>query len=367
MNRKWVRSLAAAAVAVAATGSALAQDITIGAVLPLTGASASIGEDQRRGIEMAVERVNGQGGLLGRKLRVIIEDSGGRAPTALDAAKKLAHVDKVPVVLGEYSSGITIPTAQYLVKEGVSHVNIGSSSPRVRGIGEGSFSVIGLDDVSAKFAAQDVFEQKFRRVVFIAPNNAYGQGVAEEFKKNFEAMGGQVVASVLYTGGQSTYRRELQQLQRSAPDAYVYSAYGQEAAVINREAFELGLGKTPWYAIYLTMCTTDTPAQIANGQIGMEVASVGPGGQWYVDTYTRKHNEKPKSAYGSYAHDGVMLAAAAIQRAGSADPARVRQALLDVGRSFEGVTGAIAFDGDRQRSVQPYLRMKYSNGAVVPR
>ena len=189
-----------------------AQDVTIGAVLPLTGPSASIGEDQRRGVELATERINAAGGLLGRKLRVVVEDSGGRAPTALDGAKKLATVDKVPVVLGEYSSGITIPTAQYLVKEGVSHLNIGSSSPKVRAIGEGSFSVIGLDDVSAKFAATDVHEQKFRKAAFIAPNNAYGQGVAEEFKKNFEALGGQVVSTILYTAGQSTYRRELQQI-----------------------------------------------------------------------------------------------------------------------------------------------------------
>jgi branched-chain amino acid transport system substrate-binding protein len=366
MKTLAMKALAAAGLLAASAGIAHAQDVTIGAVLPLTGASASIGEDQRRGMELAVERVNAAGGVLGRKLRVIIEDSGSRAPTALDAAKKLATVDKVPVVMGEYSSGITIPTAQYLVKEGVSHLNIGSSSPRVRGIGEGSFSVIGLDDVSAKFAATDVFEQKFRKVAFIAPNNAYGQGVAEEFKKNFEALGGQVVASILYTAGQSTYRRELQQIERAAPDVYVYSAYGQEAAIINREAFDLGLNKTQWYAIYQTMCTTDTPAQIANGQIGMEVSAIGPAGKPYEEAYSKKYGEKFKSAYSGYAYDGVMLSAAAIAKAGSTDAAKVRAALAEVGRKFDGVTGEVVFDKDRQRAVQPYLRTRYQNG-VQPR
>ena len=365
MKKVW-KVLAPVAVALASMGAAQAQDVTIGAVLPLTGASASIGEDQRRGMEMAVERINASGGVLGRKLRVIIEDSGGRAPTALEAAKKLVTIDKVPVVLGEYSSGITIPTAQYLIGEGASHINIGSSSPRVRQIGDGSFSVIGLDDVSAKFAAQDVYEQKFRKAAFIAPNNAYGQGVAEQFKKNFEAMGGQVVSTIMYTGGQSTYRRELQQMERSAPDVYVYSAYGQEAAVINREAFDLGLNKTQWYAIYQTMCTTDTPAQIANGQIGMEVSSVGPNGKAYQDAYMKKYNEKFKSAYNGYAYDGVMLAAAAINRAGSTDLAKVRAAIAEVGKKFDGVTGDIAFDAEGQRSIQPYLRTRYQNG-VIPR
>lgn len=365
MKKTAIRALVAAGL-LATAAAAQAQDVTIGAVLPLTGASASIGEDQRRGIELATEHVNAAGGVLGRKLRVIIEDSGGRAPTALDGVKKLVTVDKVPVVLGEYSSGITIPTAQYVIKEGASHLNIGSSSPRVRDIGAGSFSVIGLDDVSAKFGATDVFEQKFRKAAFIAPNNAYGQGVAAEFKKNFEALGGQVVASILYTAGQSTYRRELQQVERAAPDVYVYSAYGQEAAIINREAFDLGLNKTQWYAIYQTMCTTDTPAQIANGQIGMEVASVGPSGRPYVDAYSKKYNEKLKSAYGSYAYDGVKLAAAAIQKAGASDNAKVRAAIAEIGRKFDGVTGEISFDQDRQRAVQPYLRTRYQDG-VQPR
>lgn len=366
MKKLAIRTLAAGLLAATAASVAQAQDVTLGAVLPLTGASASIGEDQRRGIELATERVNAAGGVLGRKLRVIIEDSGGRAPTALDAAKKLVTVDKVPVVLGEYSSGITIPTAQYVIKEGVAHLNIGSSSPKVRAIGDGSFSVIGLDDASAKFAATDLFEQKFRKAAFVAPNNAYGQGVAEEFKKNFEARGGQVVASILYTAGQSTYRRELQQIERAAPDVYVYSAYGQEASIINREAFDLGLNKTQWYAIYQTMCTTDTPAQIANGQLGMEVSSVGPKGRSYEEAYTRKYNEKFKSAYGGYAYDGVLLAAAAIAQAGSTDAAKVRTALAAVGRKFDGVTGEIAFDQERQRTVQPYLRTRYQNG-VHPR
>ncbi|MDI1251598.1 ABC transporter substrate-binding protein [Thermomonas sp.] len=366
MMKRAIKALAVLGVCVGSIGAVRAQDIAIGAVLPLTGSSASIGEDQRRGMELAVERVNASGGVLGRKLKVITEDSGGRAPTALDGAKKLVTVNKVPVVLGEYSSGITIPTAQYLVNEGVSHVNIGSSSPKVRSIGEGSFSVIGLDDVSAKFAAQDVFDQKYRKAAFIAPNNAYGQGVAEEFKKNFEAMGGKVVGSVLYTAGQSTYRRELQQLERAAPDVYVYSAYGQEAAIINREAYDLALNKSAWYAIYQTMCTTDTPAQIANGQLGMEVSSTGPNGRQYEEAYTKRFGEKFKSAYSGYAYDGVILAAAAINKAGSTEPAKVRAALLETGRKFEGVTGAIAFDADRQRTVQPYVKTRYTNG-VVPR
>jgi len=359
------RSLLLPLLFAGAVAGAQAQPVRIGAILPLTGASASIGEDQRRGIELAVEQLNAAGGVLGRPFAVLIEDSGGRAPTALDAARKLASVDRVPLVLGEYSSGISIPVGQYLVKEGITHVNIGSSSPKIREIGATSFSVIGLDDVSAKFAAEDVRAAGHARAAFIAPNSAYGQGVAAEFKKNFEAAGGKVVAELLYTPGQSTYRRELQQTARLQPDVYVYSAYGQEAAVINREAYDLALNKTPWYGIYLTMCTTDTPAQIANGQLGMEVGDIGPKGEGYRQAYRQKYQEDLKSAYGSYAYDGVMLAAAAIARAGSAEPAGVLAAMAEVGKDFEAATGPIAFDADGQRAVQPYNRVRYQDGVVA--
>ena len=344
-----------------ATQSARA-DVTLGAVLPLTGSSASIGEDQRRGIELAVQQVNAKGGVAGQKLAVMVEDSGGNANTALDAARKLTSVNKVPVVLGEFSSGITIPMGQYLVKQGDVHLNIGSSSPAVAKIGDGSFSVIGLDNLSARFAAQDVFNLKLHKVAVIVPNNSYGQNIAVEFKKAFTALGGSVVAQVLYTEGQSTYRRELQQLSRAAPDAYVYSAYGQEASTINREAYELGIAKTTWYGIYLSMCTSDTPAQIAQGQIGLEVASLGAHGDAYSAAYAVAYHSAPKSSFGSYAYDAVQVAAAAINQAKSADPAKIRAALRIVGKGpdgYDGATGGIAFDAQGQRIAQPYEKVRY--------
>ncbi|KWF12511.1 ABC transporter substrate-binding protein [Burkholderia pseudomultivorans] len=353
----------AATVLSAAAGTSVAQTVSVGAVLPLTGASASVGDDQRRGIELAVAQVNAGNGVLGRKLQVIVEDSGGVAATALGAARKLVSVNKVPVVLGEFSSGITIPVGEYVVRQGDVHINIGSSSPQIRKIGEGSFSVIGLDDLSARFAATDVYSQNLKDVAFIAPNNSYGQGVAAEFRKRFEALGGKVSSVVLYSEGQSTYRRELQQMSRSRPQAYVYSAYGQEAATINREAYELGLNKTKWYGIYLTMCTSDTAQQAAQGQEGLEVAAIGQGGKSYEEAYRHKYNEAPKSSFGSYAYDGVMVAVAAINQAGSTDPAKIRAAMRALG-SYSGATGAIAFDAGGQRREQPYDKVRFDTKVV---
>ena len=370
-RRNHLRTVAAASLlALCGATSAWAQEtINIGAVLSLTGANATVGEDVRRGIMLGIEHVNAKGGVLGKKLNIIIEDSGGNPTTALNAARKLATVDKVPVVMGEYSSGITLPMAQYLVKEGVTHLNIASSSTKIRQLGATSFSLVGLENFGNKFSAKDTWDLGYRKVAMIAPNNAYGQGVLEGYKAEFEKLGGKVVTEVLYTAGQSTYRRELQQMARSNPDAYVYTAYGQESAVINREAEELGLRKTPWYAILMSMSLSDTPPAIAEGQIGMELGSVqGEAGKAYSDAFKAKYKEGFKTSYTGYGYDGVMLTAAAIEKAQATTPAAIQAALKEIGAAgFPGVTGTIRFDEDRQRVDPPYDKLKFAGGKLVAR
>jgi branched-chain amino acid transport system substrate-binding protein len=347
-------------------------DVNIGAVLPLTGTSASIGEDQRRGIELAVENINAHGGVDGQPLHVIVEDSAGSPVTGLNAVRKLTQVNHVPLVVGSFSSSVTIPVGQYLVKNHLLHINISGTSTDVRNIGATSWSVIGLDSLSARFSAEDVHQLGYNKVAFIAPDGAYGQGMAEQFTKAFEKAGGKVVAKVLYTSGQPSYRRELEQISRSHPQAYVYTSYGQDAIVLNREAWELGLNKTPWYGMYLTMAIDGSPAQYTNGQMGMEVAGIdqkaaGSNGVNYATLYQNKFHEKPRSVYGSYAWDSVMLAAAAINKAHSAEPAAMITAMKAVAPGFTGITGKLDLDADNQRQSQPYLKVKASNGVPVPR
>lgn len=341
--------------------------VTIGAVLPLTGASATIGEDQRRGIELAVARVNADGGVLGKKLNVLVEDSGGDAASAIDAARKLTSVDKVPVVIGEYSSSVTIPLGQFLQKEGVVHINPGSSSPNIAKIGSYSFSTIGLDTIASRFTAQTITSEGHHKVALLVPNNAFGSGIATTFKADFAAIGGQVTSSVLYTEGQTDYRAELQRLSRGSPDLVVYSAYGQEAKVINKQAFELGLSKaTPWFGIYLSMCTADSDPATVEGQLGMDVNYIGPGGQAYEAAYKAKYGKSFASSFSGYSYDAVMLSAAAINKAASTDPKVIDAALKEIGQNYAGATGQIIFDASNQRSTQPYAVLKYANGQLVP-
>lgn len=347
-------------------GSDAVEDaVNIGAVLPLTGSSASIGEDQRRGIELAVAQINEDGGVLGKDLNVIIEDSAGAANAAIDAARKLATVDEVAAVMGEYSSGVTVPLGQYLQQEGVIHMNVGSSSPEIAGIGDKSFSVIGLDTIASKFASQELAERGLLKAAIMVPNNSYGEGIVQPFTDAYAAAGGTVTETILYTEGQTSYRAELERIAASSPDVIVYSAYGQDSAVINQQAFEGGMQETPWFGIYLTMNTSDSAPETVEGQMGMDVNYVGPAGQDYQEAYREEYGEDFASTFNGYTYDATMMLAKAIEEAGSTEADAIAAALRRLGDGYAGVTGDITFDEQNQRSEQPYLVLRYADGKVV--
>ena len=350
----------------AASGKAEQGAVNLGAVLPVTGASATIGEDQRRGVELAVEQINADGGVLGKDLNVVVEDSQGVAASSLDAARKLVSVDNAPVVIGEYSSGNTIPLGQFLQREGVVHINPGSSSPEIADIGDMSFSTIGLDTIAGKFTADAVFDRGYEKAAFLVPNNSYGEGVLETFKERYEEIGGEITSEILYTEGQTDYRSELQRLAEGEPDVFVYSAYGQESSVINKQAFEMGLNDKPWFGIYLSMTTADSDQATVEGQIGMDLNYIGPDGQTYEAAYKEKYGEDFASTFSGYTYDAVMLAAEAIEKAGSAEPDAVAKAMAEVGKDFSGATGEISLDEDGQRTDQPYAVLEYQEGDLVP-
>jgi branched-chain amino acid transport system substrate-binding protein len=346
-----------------AANPALSGTITIGAVLPLTGANATVGADQQRGIELAVAQINAGNGVLGQKLAVAVEDSQGQTTSTIDAARKLVAVSGVPVVIGEYASGNTIPMQQFLEQSSVVGINVGSSSIELRGTGDMQFSTIGLDDKAGEFSANTLYDRGFRKVAILAPNNAYGTGIARSVTDAFTAKGGQVVAGELYTEGQPNYRQELARLADAAPDAYVVTTYGRDGATINAEMFELAMTDKPVFDIYMSQDVPDSDAKAVEGRIGMDVtASIGSGE--YATYYRQTYGEGFITSFSGFAYDAVQLAALAIEKAGTPDAAKVAATIPEVAQTHEGVTGPLAIGPDGQRLAQPYALGTVRGGKI---
>ncbi|WP_456695058.1 ABC transporter substrate-binding protein [Aeromicrobium sp. P5_D10] len=351
-----------------AANAELKGEIHLGAVLPLTGVNATIGKDQKRGIDLAVATINSKAGVLGKKLVVDVEDSEGRAPAAIQAARKLVDVSKVPVIIGEYSSGNSIPMQQYLQKQGIVGLNPGSSSIDMRPLGDKQFSVIGLDDVAGAFTADALNESGHKSIAVLAPNNAYGSGIVASVADAFGKLGGKVVGKELYTEGQADYRQELNRLKDLKPDAYVITTYGKDGATINKEVFELGISKDPVFDIYLSQDVPDADPVAVEGRTGMDVNAIAdaPESIAYRDAYKLAFGEDFVSSFNGLAYDAVLIAAAAINEAGAATSEAIAKALPTVSQTFTGVTGPILFDADGQRSKQPYVLATVKDGEIVP-
>ena len=378
--------LATAVAAALAASPAAAQDsIRIGQLTSLTGTNAVQGQDMQRGMELAVQRVNqgyevpmdggetrqlGPGLLGGKQVEVIVENTESRPASAMDAVRKLVNVDDVPVVVGEFSSGISVPTGQFTNQNRTVQISVGSTSPKLREIGSYMFNAIGLDNLMGaaltEFAVKDSGAKKFAS---ITPNNPFGVGLevnaCKTLKQEFD---GACVSTVRYELNKSDYRAEIKQLFASDPQAGFYTAYGTESRLIFRQMHEMGMAPPKgWYADYMTMWSNEVKdiPQVAEGVKGLVVGVAGDFYQTeYAQPYEQAFGEAPLTAFGGYAYDAAMMALLAIDEAGSTEPKQIAEALHEVAQDYKGVTGDKAVDENGMQKRESYQRKIYTDGAL---
>ena len=391
MNKRLRHGIAAALMLVGCAGllapGAWAQSgkIELGVITPLTGRNAVQGQDILRGIQLAARRINAgyaiplKGGksqkvgpgLLGKKLELKVEDTESRPASAMDSTRKLVNVDKVPMVLGVLSSGIAVPTGQFTNSNHVVEIVSSATSPQLRSIGPYFFSAMGLDNLMGqalgKFAMKDSGGKRFASIV---ANNPFGVGMEIEACKALKAQGGKCVTKVRYEQGKSDYRPELRRLMSQHPDGVLITAYGTDARLILQQAYELGLNVSKnWYADYPTLWSNEIKDHPEVGE-GIKGLKVGVSGDFYESEYAKPYQkafgQPPTTAFGAYAYDSMMLAALAIDKAGSTDPDAVRKALIEVSQDYKGVTGDKSFDKDGMQKTEDYQPVIYHNGKLVP-
>lgn len=363
-----------------------AEPIVIGQLAPMTGKSATQGVAMTRGVKLALERINngykvpmrngdpvklGPGLLDGRKLKVIVADTQSRPKSGMDAVRKLVNVNKVPIVIGTYSSGVTVPTAQYTNSVGVLQMGVGSTSPKLADINPYFFNAIGTDRLMgeqlAEFAKKDSGATRFTSM---AMNNPFGVGIQQNACRRLEEIGVKCVNQVLYASEKSDYRPIIRAVFRNNPQAGIFTGYGTDARLILKQMYELGK-KLPkgWYADYPTMWSNEVSeiAKVANGIKGLKPGSSGKFYQSeYAIPYKKKFGEKPLTAFGPYGYDATMLIALAIHKAGTTNPDDLISALQAVSENYKGVTGGKKFDENGMQVNETYQKVIYKNGKLQP-
>ena len=369
-----LRSLAwaaAAAVILPALGCGkgrTSDEIVVGEYGSLTGTTATFGLSTDNGAKMAFDEINTAGGVLGKKLKVLVEDDQSKPEEAATAVTKLINQNHVVAMIGEVSSSRSLAAAPVCQANSVPMVSPSSTNPRVTQIGDYIFRVCFIDpfqgSVMAKFAANTLKAKKV--AILVDVRNDYSVGLQTFFRENFRQLGGQIVAEQSYSEGDSDFHAQLTQIKAVNPEAIYVPGYYTEVGTIARQARELGitaplLGGDGWDSPKLFEIGGDA----LNGCYLSNHYSVddpSPAVQKFVSDYKTRYKQVP-DALAALGYDAAKILADAMSRAGSTDGPKVRDALAAT-KDFPGVTGKITINKDRN-AVKPAVVLKVENGKFV--
>ncbi len=344
---------AAVMLALPATAPSSAQDtIKIGVSQPLTGAFAASGNYVAQGAKIAESEINAAGGVLGKKIELVIEDNKSNPTEAVATAEKLIVKDKVPVMMGAWSSTLTLAVMPKLEEYKVPMVVETSSSGKITTSGNPYiFRISPTSEMEAKAFQPLVAKLGIKKADFLNTNNDFGIGSATEFAKMLEASGVTVGVREVMDPKANEFSAQLAKIKASGGDTLFVTTAVEQNTLILKQAKEQGLT-----ARIITTGGSNSPDQLAtqagdaaNGSLHTtffppwfpEVTKNPDAAKRYMDAWKAKGHEVGGLTEGYRGYDGIFTIAEAIKIAGKAEAAAIVDALWKV--KVKGVYGDIAF------------------------
>ncbi len=323
-------------------------DISIGAVLPLTGRlSASFGIPISQGFELALNEINTVQ-QNGGQLKFITEDDGSTVEGAVEAFNKLIHQDGVSIILGPSTSSQTEMTFPIAQENQVVAISPTSSARGLSAIGDYVFRVAlttnilipeGIAVTHTKLGYQRAATLYDETDLFSTDGDAAVQEV-------LAAKGIEVVATETFHGGDTDFSEQLTRIQALNPDVIFVSSLSPEKPGILTQGHELGIS-APFIIRTLTGTEVQAAGAAAEGAItfvGWGTAVDTPGNQAFVENYSAKFGMEPNN-YAARSYTTLHILAAAIAKAQSTDAAAIRDALASI-RDLDTILGKFSFDAN---------------------
>ena len=364
--------LAAMAVSLFLTGCNKPADqsggdtIKVGEYASLTGSEATFGQSSHKGTQLAVDELNANGGLLGKKIQLLTEDNQSQAGQSATVVRKLISSDGVVAILGEVASSRSLEAAPICQQNKIPMISPASTNPKVTEAGDYIFRVCFIDPfqgtVMANFARKTL---KLQNVAVLTDvKSDYSVGLAKFFKAGVVVGGGKIAVEQNYSGGDKDFNAQLTSIKASNPDGIFVPGYYTEVGLIALQAKQLGLtvpifGGDGWESSSLVpIGGAALEGDYFSTHFSPEDTS--PAVQNFVKQYKQKFNETP-DAMAALGYDSVMILADAMKKTGSTDGAKVRDALA-AEKDFPGVTGNLTIDVNRNAS-KPSVIFTIKNGA----
>jgi branched-chain amino acid transport system substrate-binding protein len=347
---------------------AAAQEIKIGLAGPVTGPLAFLGQHMKWAGELATDEINQKGGVLGRKLVFLMQDSACRPADAVAAAERLLNQDKVDAMLGDVCSGATIALMPVLEKAQRPLIVTVSTHPDITlrsgsGGNKWVFRTVPHDAMIAAVVAKQL--KGVKTLAIVAEDTDYGRGAVKLLKERLPA-DVKIISEDYFKQTETDFLPVLTRIRASKPDAIGTYVLDQAALNLMKQYTQFGM----------TMPLVGRPP-LGSGVVAPVVSSGKFDGSWtvypYYDKYSNPQNDaftKPfierhkqgphYTAYGVY--EGINVLADAIRRAGTTDPNAVREALEKT--NYAGILGPIRFDANHQATSNLML-LQIDKAAVV--
>jgi branched-chain amino acid transport system substrate-binding protein len=339
--------------------------IQIGVAGPMTGDQSKMGADFRDGVTLAVDEWNAGGGVLGKKIDMIVGDDQHDPKQAVSVANKLIN-EGVVGVIGHFNSSCSIPSSDIYNRAGIPMISPGSTNPQLTEKGYAAvFRVCGRDDQQGRVGAEFVLNKlKFSKVAVIHDKTTYGQGLAGEFKKALEGK-----ADVVYYGGitqgDKDFKSVLTSIREKNPELIFFGGIYPEMGLLVRQAKELGIT-----APFMSGDGSIDPkfieiagAQAAEGTcltFSPDPNNI-PTAKDFIEKYHKRFGEL--GPYSLYAYDATNILLSAIKAANSADGKEIGRKLHEM--EFSGAVGKIRFDSKGDVTAAPYVVWITKGGKFV--
>jgi branched-chain amino acid transport system substrate-binding protein len=344
-------------------------DILVGEYGSLSGPQATFGQSTHNGIMMALDEINGAGGVSGRKIKVLTEDDQSKQEEAANAVTKLISQNGVLAVLGEVASSASMAAAPICQSNKVPMITPSSTNDDVTKKGDYIFRVCFIDSYQgenmAKYVAQQLHVK--RAAILTDVKSDYSTGLTKVLETTFTSLGGQIVGKQSYANGDSDFRSQLTAVKGANPQVIFIPGYYTDIGQIAIQARDLGMtmplvGGDGW----------ESPKLIEIGGKALEgcyysnhyfYADPSPVVRNFVQKYKDRYGATP-DALAALGYDAMKVLGDAMKRAKKLDGPSLRDAIAAT-KNFPGVTGAITIGPERNAMGKKLVIEEIRNGQLT--
>ena len=342
------------------------EEIKIGFVNSLTGQYAPYGKNNWNGVNLAIEEINSAGGIMGKKVKIILEDDRSTKEGAVDAVKKLIDIDKVPVIIGPGSSVGVMSAAPIANKAKVVLLSPGAASPEITNAGDYIFRNRASGTLEASKVAEYAYRKlQIKKVVVFFPNVDYGIGFKNVFVKKFTSMGGSILSEETYAETDTDFRTQLAKIKQKKPEGVYVLGVPESIGQILRQSKEMGLN------VQFLSNNVESPKllEIARGAAeglifpipSYDFESPFPRIRDFEMKYYKKFGQH-SDLFAANGYDAVYIVKHAIETGGYNGEA-IKNALHNL-KNFQGVAGNISFD-EHGDVIMPLSVKEVKNGQFI--